>query len=796
MKQEVKYTRLSLEEKNADNFAWFKRKADELKGKAFTSSTFNGEVSEYKRKKVNYDLFNGIIDVRDFSDVCKPFGAKQGDLPASFTNKDITSRRIKRLLGMEMKRPFSWRSIAINEEATTRKEEEEFGRIREFVISQTMSPIREQIEQKYQAETKGRELSQQEKKQISEQIAQELQAQTPDQVRKYMQREHQDPAEAMSHQLLKYLEQKKNIQRKFNKMWKHALLAGEPVCWVGIVNGEPDIVPTNALRFDYDKSPDVDFIEDGEWAVAEYRMSPTQVISQFGSELTDNEIDEIMSPSFMGAAITDADFTFEENNNDSDTIGVYHCVYKDLRRVGFLTFFSEETGEIEERPVSEDYKLNKSIGDLELNWEWLPEAYETYIIGNDIYAFPRPVEGQFKDINDMYRCKLPYYGAPFDNLNSETTSLMDRMKVWQYYYNIIMYRIELLMASDKGKIMLMNINSIPKSAGIDIETWMYYAEAMKIGWVNPNEEGSRGLDVTQMAKEIDMSLMSDIQKYIELATYIERQCGESVGIPDDMTGNISASASVGNTRENIAQNNHILEPYFELFGHVKKNVLEALLEQAKIAYADSTEKLTYVLDDLSIKMLELDGELLNNSSYGIFVANSSNAHEAIELVKQMAHAAMQNDTINLSDVIKVIRTEGIQEAEEQLVISEDKKREEVQAAQLNAIKEQGKNDEKIREFEREKMEFDRETGERLEAMKADKELQKQAMLSVGFNEDKDMDNDGQLDVLEILKAGKDADIKERKQTLDERKFEQQKKQDSVKNKLENKKIDKQNKSKT
>ena len=77
----------------------------------------------------------------------------------------------------------------------------------------------------------------------------------------------------------------------------------------------------------------------------------------------------------------------------------------------------------------------------------------------------------------------------------------------------------------------------------------------------------------------------------------------------------------------------------------------------------------------------------------------------MELVKQLAHAAQQNQAINLSDVIKVVRSEGIQEAEEQLVVAESKKRKEVEEAQMRAIQEQGKNDEKARAWEREKIDI-------------------------------------------------------------------------------------------
>ena len=782
--------RLTLAQKNKDKKQYFRNKADTLSGLAFTSSIFNGQVSEYKRKKVNYDLHNGIIDARDFEYVCKPFGVEAGELPASFTNKDIVSGRIKTLIGMEMKRPFGYKVAATNEEATTRKEEEEFSRIRDYVIQQTLAPVREEIELKYQQQIQGKQLTPQEAQQIQQQIAQELDAQTPDQVRKYMKRQHQDPAEAMSHQILQYLIQKQDIKRKFSKGWKHGLLSGEEVFWVGIVNGEPMVKVVNSIRFDFDKSPDVDFIEDGEWAVAEYRMSPSEVVTVFGSELKDSEIDDIYSKDFHGAEIIDADFTFNENVDDSDyTIRVLHCTWKDLRRIGFLKYQDPSTGQIEEMVVGEDYKIDKSLGDIEVTWEWIPEAYETYIIGNNIYAYMRPIPGQFKDLDNLYYCKLPYYGAPYDNLNSETTSVMDRMKVYQYYYNIIMYRVELLMASDKGKILLMNINGIPKSSGIDIEKWMYYAEALKIGWLNPNEEGNKGMDVTNMAKEINMSLVSDIQKYIQLAEYIEEMCGKSVGITDEMIGQIQSNQAVSNTRQNIVQSSHILEPYFDLHNNIKRNVLQALIEQAKIAYSDfDGKKLSYVLDDLSIEMLTIDAGLLDNSTLGVFVTNASKAHEAVELVKQMAHAAMQNQAIDLSDVIKVVRTEGIQEAEEQLAASEERKRRQTQEDQVAAIQEQGKNDEAQREFLREDREYDRET----ELMKIDKkgqyDLQKQAMLSVGFNQDKDADDDGQLDVVEVYKKGIEVDIKARKQDLDEAKFEHDKNFDREDLKLKQEKI--------
>jgi len=790
MSTTISEVRLSLAKKNANKKQWFKDRANELKGLAFTSNTFDGNISEYKRKKVNYDLYNNIIDKRDFEYVCQPYGAQAGELPASFNNKDITSPRIKAVIGMEMKRPFSYKTLAVNEEATTRKEQAMFGLIKDYTHSQIMQPIQAEIEQKYQEQTKGRKLTPDEQRQIQEQMAQEMQAMTPPEAQKYMERKHQDPAEAMAHQLMQGIVQREDVQRKFNKGWKHATLSGEEVYWVGQVRGKPSLVVTNPIRFDYDKSPDNDFVEDGEWAVAEYRMTPSQVITLAGNKLTNSEIDTIFKDPNKGADIYEQDWSFNETEDNSiNTVSVYHCTWKDLRRLGFLTYIDMESGEEQMTTVSENYKLQKELGDISIEWEWIPETYETWIAQNDIFFNMQPIEGQHKDLNNIFECKLPYYGAAYDNLNSEVTSLMDRMKPWQYYYNIIMYRVELLMASDKGKMMLMNINAIPKSSGIDIEKWLYYAEALKIGWVNPNEEGNKGLDVTNMAKEINMSLISDIEKYIKLADYIDNQCGKAVGITDAVIGQIAERDAVGNVQENQAASSNILEPYFDLHNHVKRNVLQALVEQCKISYSNSTDDfITYTLDDLSVQLLKIDAGLLDSSTFGIFVTNASNAHESVQLVKQLAHAAQQNNAIKMSSVIKVVRSQGIQEAEELLETGEREMAAQQQKERLEAIQAQGENDEKARQWLREEKDIDQANDLEQIAAKGAIDLQKQAMLSIGFNENKDIDNDGVPDVLEVYKAGIDADLKGRKQDLDENKFEEDKKQNKEKNAIEKEKI--------
>ena len=783
--------RLTRREKNAKDQQWYKDYIDSFDAESLSNVGYGG-VSEYRRIKVNCDLFNNIIDLGDFEYVCTPFGAEVGELPASMTNKDITSYRIKALMGMEMKRPFPYKVIATNREATTRREEEETNRIREFVLEQIMLPIRQEAEEKFEAETKGRELSPEEKSKLQEQLQQEISAKTPDRIRKYMERKHQDPSEVLGHQIMQYLMKEQDIKRKFSNGWKYALLSAYEVYWVGIVNNKPVLKVVNPIRFNCDKSPDLDFIEDGEWAVAEYRMSPSEVVKSF--KLTNTEIDNIYKnhEHYTRQSLERNLFTFNNNDyeEDTNTIRVIHVQWKSLRKVGWLTYL-DEAGDIQTKfLVDEEYTLNREAGDIKIDWEWIPETYEGYKIGTDIYKNMQPVPGQLKDINDIYKCKLSFHGAIYDNTNSHPTAPMDRMKVYQYYHNIVMYRLELLLASDKGKKLLMNIKAIPESAGIDIEKWQYFFESSPFMWYSDDEEGMDSHDVNTIAKQIDLSLASDINKYIELAEYLEQKCGKSVGVTDPVLGQTSVSESVGNNQQNLIQTSHILEPYFSLHNYVKKNVLNSLLDVAKIAYsnADNEIILDYVLDDMSRQTLKVDVGMLSGATLGIFVEDGTESQEVKELIKSLAHAYAQNQAIEMSDVLAVIREEGTQEAEEILRAAEGKKQEREDRNAEAERQFKASEEQKKREHETQKHQWELEKIKVKEEERRKTVIQQQTMLSVGFNENKDFDQDGELDVMEIARNSTDANIRMMQEFREDKKLDHQIENDKEKNSIEKSKV--------
>ena len=284
-------------------------------------------------------------------------------------------------------------------------------------------------------------------------------------------------------------------------------------------------------------------------------------------------------------------------------------------------------------------------------------------------------------------------------------------------------------------------------------------------------------------------MISDIKKYVELADYIERRCGESVGITKQIEGQIGSNEAVRNTQQAIIQSANILEPYFEMHNIVKKNALQSLIEIAKVAYATYQPKyLTYALDDFSQRMLQIDYDLLENNTYGVFVSNSMKSDEALQMVRQLAHAAMQNQAIEMSDVMKVMRSESITEAEELLKKAEKERRELARQQQESEQQSQQQLQQAQQDFEKEKMYMEHQFKMEEIEKKGELEIQKQTILSIGFNEDKDLDKDGTPDVLEVAKFGVDTEIKQRNIELQEAKLEQQKKEHEDNLKQQDKKL--------
>lgn len=727
--------KLSYTQKMSHNKAYYRHNMDLLvSGINSSNLTSIGLVDDYENIQENYNLVNGLIDKDRYNYVHSVY-KDIGELPADFKHIDILSADFKRILSKELKRPFNWRIKATNGEAVTAKEEERYNRIKQFVTMSALAPL----------QNKNVDVNDIEK------------------VHRFMDNKFQLEQEKAMNQLLNIVVKDTDLNRKFNEGWFDFLVSGRVFSWIGERNGLPDVSNINVFRFKANRSTLSPFISDGQDAIAHYKMTIADVIGNYGEFLSETEQNQLMQEAhYRSSPIHSIDaidervlwHNFTEHNESVHLIDVFHAAWIGYTKIGFLRYYDLNTNDIEETVVSEDYNLNKDIGDIDIEWQWIPEVQHCVRIGNSIYPIAEGLPEQTYNNDGRFSVKLPFCGIFCDDRNSIPTSLIDRVKSISALYDIVMYRIERLMASDKGKVLLANIGVVPDSQGIDINKFMYYAEANNITFINPNEEGSKDVSnrISDNVHNVDMSLASDISKYINFAEYLESKFAKTIGINESFQGNIKERSAARNVNASLESTNDALAPYLYQFWLYKRNVLEQLLHVTKKIYSRSNkERLSYVLGDSTIGLLNIDKETLRSSYYGLFVEDAGRDEMAYKTIMEYSHAAAQNDKLEMSDLFKVLRTDDtsevqtiLEEAKEASFIREQELIDRKKQADLELLK--FKEQAEIAKHDREKELVILKEKERRKT-----EIAKAAVVGSGFADDKDANNNNIPDIIENAK---------------------------------------------
>lgn len=688
---------------------WGQAVIDDLERLSETE-TYNGRSTRYK-KQINYDLYNGRFDISDFEYVINPYGFKENEFPASLQHYDAISPKINLLLGEEIKRPFNFRSVSINQEAITEMEEARTKAIVEAHMEYVKSLVTGEDKQAAEEKLAGLD--------------------------KYLKYSHSDMIERTSNHILNYLMREESLEYKFNEGFKDALIAGEEIYWTGIISGEPRCRVCNPLDITIISDPDSDFVEDAIAVLEERWMTVPNIIDEFymSPDFTDKMAKELESKYTSGTDFGDDEVAYnsveliikgdDENRfkdqlkrrtHDADgTVRVLRCEWKSQRKVGFLYMMEQgqevvelvdETFEIPEE-ATRDEDGYYHFDDVRLKWYWISEYWEGTKIGDDKYIDIKPKQNQRRDMDNPSICKSGYVGLIYNARNSESISLIDRMKPYQYLYNISFYRLELGMAKDKGKVALMDVAQIPSSEGWDVDKWMYYLDAMSIMFINSQEEGNRGQQSHfNQFQSIDLSTGNYIQTHVQMLDQIEHKLGELSGVSRQRMGQVQTSELVGNVERSISQSSAITEYWFYQHNEVKRRVLESMLDVARIAWRKG-KKINFVTDDLGRRMINVGSEFANNQ-YGVFVGNTAKDNKNLAEAKSLLQAAIQSDKIKLSEAVAVLNSDSLVDIRKELEHGEDLAEQRQQAAEQRAQESQEKMAQQVAQQEQEKLAFDRE----------------------------------------------------------------------------------------
>lgn len=598
------------------------------------STSYYGELQTY------YNLYNSIFDEKDFKSITNPFKVEDG-FPATPHDFNIIRPKVDLLIGEETKRPLNFRVIRTSQEATSEMQEKEKQMILQYIeaaITANMSP---EEAQQFQQQLQSGEIM------------------PPEQIAKYMDKDYKDIVENTAYHSLTYLREKLDLDNEFIKGWKDGLISGREIYYVGVLNAEPYAERVNPICFSYDKSPDLDFIEDGSWCCRKMRMPITEVYDRYYDKLEEKDLDKLeemigstpgrnlgdRSPVDMGIQLRIYDNPIFEGSGKS-LVNVWHCCWKSFKKIFYVTT-TDDAGQPQINIVDETYQ---PVGnEVSIEPDWIIEVWEGYRAGSDLYFGIQPIEYQHISIDNPNSQKLPYCGAIYSNTNSKPRSLVSILKPLQYMYIVLWYRLELAIARDKGKVVNMDITQIPKSMNISPAKWMHYLSSVGVNFINPYEEGwnipgregGKPAQFNQITA-LDLTMSNVIAEYIQLMDKIEELAGTISGITQQREGAVSSSEMVGNVERSVVQSSHITEPLFWVHNQCKRRVLNMLLNTAKGAWEETgKQKLQYIFDNGERAFLDITPKFYYEDM-DVFVSDTSKDLENIQKLQQLIQPAMQN----------------------------------------------------------------------------------------------------------------------------------------------------------
>jgi len=702
---------------------------------AFINLSKFGLSERRSHLKSLYDYYNGEIAEEDYKYVLKPYGKTRENFPSKMRNYPIIKPIVDLLLGEKSKRPLNYSVAVKNADSVSIKEEKKKQKLQQMVSQMFLSAL-ESVEQ-------GNEMPQP--------------PEPPAQIIEQFERTYVDDRAIKGQAALNYIMYDQEIYDKFQKAFFHYLVSGECYSHKGVRRREPFYEIINPMDIDYDKDPDVEFVEDGDWVIIRRYAHASTVVDNFGEYLTEEQVLELENPqqnSIDSYLLYRAEAaTADDNIYRNRLIEVVTVYWKSRKRIGFVKYMDEITGQIEQFDVEDGYRLSAELKaqGAKIEWEWVNEVWEGTKIDGRFFVNMTPIANQRTSLDNPSTCKLPVNGRKYSDINSNNISLVQLGIPYQLNYNIFKYRMELAIARSKDIIAQFDINMIPKKW--DLDKFMYYVEGTGIAWVDYNKEGIQLSPQHQSV--LDMSIKT-IDQYIMLLESIMQEWEKISGVNRQRQGTIGTYEGKASSQQAIVQSSHITEDLFRKFARFEQRELQGLLDYSKEAWVEG-KKSMYIMPDSTMQMLDIDALEHMESEYGIFVSDAGKDQENFRYARAMSQAMVQNG-MPASAVLEMFDTDSFTDLKHKIADAEKAQQELAQKQKEAELQQQ-----------QQQMQMQQQQAQ-MQALERDKDRQKDIEIALINAEAKDQSDKLNIDIQKMIQ---DYELKQREIDLKQQALEKE-----------------------
>jgi len=574
-----------------------------------------------------YDLYNGKINLADYTYVSDPYKSKNGTarrFPAEIRSYNIIKPVVDLLVGERSQRPFNYQVVVKNGDVKNKFEE---YRTQQYLTYLEQSFVNNVNAQGADTGLPSKELPE------SEEFVKQVKT------------NYRDKRAIMGQQAMDYIVEKVELNDKLQTAFFDWIVTGEVYSYKGVLFNEVEYDIVSAVDIFYEMSKSCRFVEDGDMAGQRRLLSVNEVVDIFRDDLTPDEIDQLERPASKARDGFNLPFlmqngsdTRQDMNTDRE-VEVYHVTWKSFAEIGFLDTVDPDTGQPVTLEVSRDYK---PLEGEDIEWIWVSEGWEGYQIDETIFKNIGPIEPQRNALSNKSSCKLPYNGRVYSDRNSNNISVVEMGKNYQKLYNVFHFRLELSIAKNKDKITLMEINTIPKKHGWDEEKFMYTADALGFAFIDSTAVGQNKERVNfNQFQVLDMSLGQYIGAQFQLLQSVKGEWEEFLGISRQRKGQIMASDGAANSQMAVGQSNVMTNELFRKFSTFEQRDMQGLLDNSKTAWKDGKSE-SYITSDFRNEIIDIGPDDIREADLGLFIKNSTMEDEKLKALKGHALEFAQN----------------------------------------------------------------------------------------------------------------------------------------------------------
>lgn len=679
------------------NDEWKKKCVDWADGRSYNH--YSPVRNSILHKKINADLVNGILRMSDLKLILEPDSLQGAKLPKKIQHYPVMNGKIDLLIGEECTRVFDHRIIVTNPTAISEMEKEK----------------NEAIRQRFMEFLNG------DPNNTESQDDEEL-----DKMNEYFLYSYQDKREKAVNFIVNHYWKELNIPSIFTEGFRDVITHGEEIYYVSIISGEPYIEHLDPMKCHVFRNGFSNRIEDADIVVLEDYWAPGIIIDKYKDSLkvedikyiseicedTDGEgtytdamgkVDErvsMINPEFVGEDGTaiqslednivqifgNTGYASLEPYDMEGNIRVLRVFWKSRRKIKKVRQFNVDTGEVEYNFYPESYEVNKNLGETceEL---WINEAWEGTKIGEKVYVDIRPMPVQFNSISNPSKCHFGIIGQIYNTGVGKPYSIVDKMKPFQYLYDVMHNRLNELIATSWGTMIKLDMSKKPDS--MSVEKWMYLARKSKVIVEDPFNEGREGAATGKLAGAmntasngvVNAEQTQGINNIVSLLQFLTEEMASAAGVSRQREGSIENRETVGGVERATMQSAMITKWLFSTHDDVKRRVIMAFIDVSKYCIRGQKKKWKNILDDGSIAVLEIDGDEYAECDYGMIVENGDGAQKLNNNIEMIAQAAMQNQTLDMSTIMKLFSTSSLSEKQKMVEYAEKKMQQRQQQAQ-------------------------------------------------------------------------------------------------------------------